>query len=139
MTRSSRRPRHVVEGAVQAEAQARHFEPDLRKLDDQELVRLGQVRCLSCRTEGQLQAPMDELGLDALEEGQPEGLLEASPRQVVALPVATWSGPLAGEEEEEDEDDDDDEYELADESDECDDLRPIVSLLAIEIWSMATG
>ncbi|CAH0029917.1 unnamed protein product [Clonostachys rhizophaga] len=127
MTRSSQRPRHVVEGAVQAEVRARHFELDLRKLDDQEpgrlgLVRLGLVRCLSCRTGKQLQAPMDELGLDALEEeGQPEGLLEASSRDVVALQVATWSGPLAGEEEE-DEDDDDDEYELADELDECDDL-----------------
>lgn len=101
MTRSSQRPRHAVEGAVQAEAQARHFELDLRKLDDQEpdhlgLVRLGQVRCLSCRTGGQLQAPMDEMDLAALEEGQPEGLLEASPRQVVALLVATWSRPLAG-------------------------------------------
>jgi hypothetical protein len=39
---------------------------------------------------------MDEMDLAALEEGQPEGLLEASPRQVVALLVATWSRPLAG-------------------------------------------
>ncbi|VUC27502.1 unnamed protein product [Clonostachys rosea] len=72
---------------VQAEVQDRHFELGLRKLDDQGPDRLGLVRCLSRQT-GELQVPMEKLDLCVL-EGHPEGLLEASPRQVVVLQVAT--------------------------------------------------